>query len=94
MAKQPASDFDCPVCGETVPGGARSCPECGACEKSGWSEETYLDGTTIPDASEEFDHEAFMREESGAEPEIKGPSRLWPWVAVVLLAVSLWLLIR
>ncbi|MFT3829817.1 MAG: zinc ribbon domain-containing protein [Opitutaceae bacterium] len=40
---------DCPNCGETVPGGARACPHCGADERTGWSDETYLDGVALPE---------------------------------------------
>lgn len=39
----------CPVCGETVPPGARACPGCGADERSGWNEEaTRYDGLDLP----------------------------------------------
>ena len=47
--------FNCPVCGADVPRRAKSCPECGACEKSGWSEDQYLDGLNLPD--ENFNYE-------------------------------------
>lgn len=40
---------DCPSCGEAVPAGARACPYCGADERTGWSEETYLDGVDLPE---------------------------------------------
>ncbi len=40
--------FTCPICGEEVPRRAKSCPGCGACEKSGWSENRYLDGVDLP----------------------------------------------
>jgi hypothetical protein len=43
--------FTCPVCGADVPRRAKACPECGACEKSGWSEERYLDGVDLPEES-------------------------------------------
>jgi len=39
---------DCPNCGEPVPAGAEACPHCGADERTGWSEETYLDGVELP----------------------------------------------
>ena len=41
--------FSCPVCHADVSRHAKSCPQCGACEKSGWSEDQYLDGLGLPD---------------------------------------------
>jgi len=72
---------ECPVCGAAVPRNARACPECGADERSGWSEaDTRYDGLDLPD-------EAF----EGDEPPRKRPARggtnpLWIGVAVALLA--------
>ena len=84
MPRTKAKDFDCPVCGESVPAGSKSCPECGACEKSGWSEETYLDGISLPD-SEEFDYEGFVEEELGSGRKPRGTGKFWWWIALVLL---------
>ncbi len=39
---------ECPTCGEPVPAGAKACPHCGADERTGWSDETYLDGVDLP----------------------------------------------
>jgi hypothetical protein len=36
--------FICPNCGAEVPMRARSCPECGSDENTGWSEDTLYDG--------------------------------------------------
>jgi hypothetical protein len=43
---------DCPNCGEAVPPGLAACPHCGADERTGWSEETYLDGVDLPGEDE------------------------------------------
>lgn len=76
--KQPAtaSPEVCPVCGEAVPRRAKSCPGCGADEKTGWDDEaTRYDGLDLP----------------GEEPERiqrKASHRLlWLPVVVALLAV-------
>jgi hypothetical protein len=85
--------FDCPVCGEDVPRKAKSCPSCGACEKSGWSEDHYLDGIDLP----EEDYTTGRRLEGGAEDGKSGGGvgRLWVQVvAAILLIAMLWLVVR
>ena len=73
----------CPVCGEDVPPRALACPECGADHNSGWKED-YLDGVDLPD--EEFDYDAFVKEEF--EGKIKPTiSPVWWVTAIVLLVV-------
>ncbi len=48
MSRPAAEDFVCPHCGADLPGGAKFCPECGSDENTGWSEDTYLDGVSLP----------------------------------------------
>lgn len=48
MARRRAA-FDCPVCGERVPAGAKVCRECGSDETTGWSEDTLYDDLDLPD---------------------------------------------
>jgi hypothetical protein len=81
-----SKSFPCPVCGEDVPPGAKACPECGACEKSGWNEdEVSQDGLDLPD--EDFDYEKFKAEEFG-EPRKSGGMPLgWKITAIVLVVV-------
>ena len=71
----------CPVCGNEVPERARACPECGADEKTGWSERARYDELGIPDDS--FDYQDFVQREFGG----KKPKRQsgWLWFIVVLL---------
>ena len=92
MSRQRKPDFECPVCGENVPGGSKSCPECGACEKSGWSDNTHSDGISEPDLPDEFDYDRFVEEEFGGGAKPKGIGKVWWWVALVLLVVMLWFL--
>ncbi len=77
----------CPNCGAEVPPRARACPECGADEKTGWSEEARTSGLDLPD--EEFDYEDFTRREFGggkAGPVPYGLRWFWWVVALIVLA--------
>jgi hypothetical protein len=80
----------CPACGEWVPKGLAACPDCGACEKSGWKDDddmrTY-DGLDLPD--DEFDYDEFVaREFGGKAGPVSGNGRsLWFWVGVVLAII-------
>jgi hypothetical protein len=78
-------DFSCPACGELVPGGAKSCSECGACERSGWSEDAAADGLDIPDDEEEFNYDRFVEEEFGGGPKPRGVGKMWAIAALILL---------
>ncbi|HEY4247639.1 MAG TPA: zinc ribbon domain-containing protein [Lacunisphaera sp.] len=40
---------ECANCGAEIPRGARSCPECGADERTGWRETSIYDGLDLPD---------------------------------------------
>lgn len=80
------STFECPVCGEDVPAKAKSCPHCGACEKSGWNEESRAaDGLDLPD--DDFDYEKFAREEFGTPTKLAGKQLVWKITAVVILVL-------
>jgi len=46
--------FHCPNCGAEVQIKAKSCPDCGSDENTGWSDDTMYDGLDIP-ALEESD---------------------------------------
>jgi predicted nucleic acid-binding Zn ribbon protein len=73
----------CPVCGTEVPERARACPECGADEKTGWSERARYDDLGIPDDS--FDYEDFVeREFEGKKSKRK---LTWLWFLIALLLV-------
>jgi hypothetical protein len=63
--------FVCPVCGGTVSADAKACPDCGADERTGWSDRTYLDGIDVGD---EIDYEALVQSEfptSSPRPKIR-----------------------
>ncbi len=82
----------CPNCGTDVPRKARACPECGACEKTGWSEAADYDGLDLPDES--FNYDDFVKREFEDEGRPAGSNskskRLWiALVALVLVIILL-----
>lgn len=85
-----ATPEECPHCGESVPPGARACPHCGSDEQTGWAEDAVLDRLGVP--SQEFDYEAFIKEEFKPDtPEVrpKGIHVFWWIVGIVLLLLLL-----
>lgn len=84
MMKPPGKPFLCPVCGEEVSPNAKACPECGACDKSGWrlaSQEE--DGLSLP--SDDFDYYRFVDQEFGRGRRRSLPQWFWSLVALLLL---------
>jgi hypothetical protein len=63
--------------------GAKSCPECGSDEKTGWSEETRYDATDIPD--EDLDYDRFLEKEGLARPKRSRSQWIWFLVAAGLI---------
>jgi hypothetical protein len=82
VIRRTGKPFDCPVCGEEVPANAQACPECGACDRAGWSEDLASSGLDLPD--EDFDYEKFVAEEfeGGAK---KSPAQWMWWTAGIIL---------
>ncbi len=75
----------CPNCGAIVPRKAKACPECGADEKTGWSDSASADRLGIPDES--FDYERFVAEEFDTRsPKPRGVHWVW-WLTALLLVV-------
>ncbi|MEI6072214.1 MAG: zinc-ribbon domain-containing protein [Verrucomicrobiae bacterium] len=78
----------CPNCGAEVPPKARACPECGADEQTGWSEEARVGGLDLPD--ENFDYNDFVKREFGGKSVV--PRGLhWFWWVVALMVAALFL---
>ena len=64
-----------------------ACPECGADEDSGWSEDAYAQSLGIPE--DDFDYDEFVEREFGGEKHRIKPQGLhWFWwlVGLALLA--------
>lgn len=75
----------CPNCGAEVPPDAKSCPECGSCEQTGWSDEASQADLGLPE--DEFDYDEFVKKEFGpANPRPRGIS--WFWWVIGLLALA------
>ena len=85
-------EFVCPVCGEPVPGTAEACPECGADEQTGWSDQAVYDNLGIEDP-EDFDYARVLERELGIPR--RRTTREWVWgiTAVLVLALMAWLLV-
>jgi hypothetical protein len=87
VARPGPSHFDCPNCGAVVRQGAPSCPECGADDETGWSEDTMYDGLDLPDPG-------YGEETDGGTRPARG-GRITRVVALVLLvAIAAWLVAR
>lgn len=85
MSRSKEPDFVCPNCGADVPGGSKSCPECGSDERTGWSEDTYLDGVSLPGEDDD------SPDDSEKPKGILGSAK-WLWVAVAVVLLGLWIL--
>ena len=79
---------NCPICGADLAKDAKVCPECGADEKFGWSEESQTDHLDLPD--ENFNYDDFVKREFGKQPVPHGIHWLWWLTAIVLVIVFVW----
>lgn len=83
----------CPNCGVELPRQARACPECGADETTGWSENAGREDLDLPE--ERFDYDEFVRREFGsASPKPGGIKWFWWLTAVMVLAAMVFFLVR
>ncbi len=76
----------CPHCGERINRNAKSCRHCGSDDRTGWSNDTYMDGIDLP---EEGDYEAGLEREGFRKPKA-GPNR-WVTGAVSTVLILLFL---
>lgn len=75
----------CPICGTDVPPNAQACPECGACEKSGWSDEAHYDGVGLP--PDDFDYLKSVGDDSSSRARTS--AREWfVWIVALLVLVA------
>mgnify|MGYP003577692991 CR=1 FL=1 len=80
----------CPNCGEDVPPKARACPHCGSDEHTGWSDRADADRLGLP--SEDFDYDAFIKEEFKTEKPSRQPKGIGVFWWIVGIGVLLALL--
>jgi predicted nucleic acid-binding Zn ribbon protein len=78
-------DF-CPNCGAGIPENAHACPECGSCDKTGWSENAQSQRLGLPD--ENFDYEEFVNREFNTPERRRPPIRKFWWVVAIFLLVA------
>jgi len=77
----------CPNCGAEVPPHARSCPECGSDEETGWSDEAYASNLGLPD--DQFDYDEFTKREFGTKSPVPHGLHWWWWVVGIGLLTAL-----
>ncbi len=71
-----------------MPHDAKVCPQCGADEKTGWSDSAHAGNLGIPDGK--FDYENFVKEEFGSRsPKPRGIHWVWWLTAVILILLFL-----
>lgn len=83
--------FTCPICGGEVKTKARACPHCGSDEKTGWSENTYLDEIGLYD---EDDYEETIRREFGIRRSNTGLNKKQLLISVMAAIFLLLFLLR
>lgn len=84
--------FACGNCGTEVKASARSCPECGADDETGWRD-AYDRFHSVPGVDDDFDYDEFVENEFGDKPKLKPKGmKWWVWVTAMLVIVALLLL--
>jgi hypothetical protein len=83
----------CPNCGADVPRKATACPECGACEETGWSEDAQAADLGVPD--DKFNYNDFVAREFGKKRNLpSGKGWVWWIVSLGTTGVLVWILLR
>ena len=75
-----------------MPRRAKACPECGADEKTGWSDEAATSALGLPD--ENFDYNEFVEREFNPGKSRTHGIRWYYWVAAIILVLVLLGLLR
>ena len=86
MPETPEPPEECANCGAPIPRGAKSCPECGADERTGWREASIYDGLELPATA--YGDESGSDAEQRPKRHVNGVPWFW-WVVGVLLILFL-----
>ena len=79
----------CPNCGSALGDDAVSCPECGSCEDTGWSDRARYDSIGVDYDPEEFDYDRFVESEFGTGQKRGGGRPIWWSVVAIILVIIL-----
>jgi hypothetical protein len=82
--------FLCPNCGAEVRKGKASCPECGSCDETGWSDaatEGYADGGY--DGDDDFDYDEFVQREFPGESDSISTKQWGTTLLIVLICLGM-----
>ena len=77
----------CPNCGAEIPPNSKACPECGACEETGWSPAARTSGLGLPD--DDFNYDEFVDREFEGGKRRHGTTWFWCVIGVLLAAIIL-----
>jgi hypothetical protein len=85
----------CPNCGAEVPPKAKACPECGACDETGWSEGAEAQSADLGIPEESFNYDDFVQREFGAKKVLPYGVGWFLWiVSLVVVGTLVWLFLR
>lgn len=90
MPELPPPD-ECANCGASIPRGAKSCPECGADERTGWREASIYDGMDLPDSA--YEDEDASPASRPSRKRVNGIAWYWWVVGVGMIGLAIWALL-
>jgi len=91
VKRTPSPPDECANCGAALPRDAKSCPDCGADERTGWRDDdrTRYDGLDLPDSAFSDDSAPPASHPSRANAPRRVNGLPWYWWCVGLLLLVL-----
>jgi hypothetical protein len=84
----------CPHCGAEIDRQATACPICGSDDKTGWSDQTYLDNVDLP-GEDDSNYDELVEKEFGNAVKPEKLHISWKMIIGILVtAAFLFLLLR